>query len=238
MLQRIAAAVAPVDDAHLVEIGPGRGALTEHLRQLCPQFVAIELDSQLASGIRNRFPEVQLIEADVRDVDLGQWGPVVVCGNLPYYLTSPIVDQVLALGNLLRKAVFLVQQEVAWRLVARPASRDYGFLSVRTQVAAEVEILFRVGRAAFRPPPKVDSALVRLKPRQQPLVDDLPSFLAFASACFRQKRKTLRNNLLARFQDRVLATGKAHLRAEQLSLEELIGLWRSLAPQAELPATQ
>ncbi|MBL8234740.1 MAG: ribosomal RNA small subunit methyltransferase A [Bryobacterales bacterium] len=228
ILKRIASAVAPLDGAQLVEIGPGRGALTEHLLPYAPRLAAIELDSHLAEGLRTRFPTVQLIEGDALSVDLAQWGPVTICGNLPYYVTSPILDRVLALGPLLRSAVFLVQKEVADRLVARTGSRDYGYLTVRTQVSADVEMLFRVPPSAFRPPPKVESAVVRLTPRQQPVVDDVASFVAFAGACFRQKRKMLRNNLSSLYGDRILATGKAQLRAEQLTVGELVELWRAL----------
>lgn len=228
ILKRIASAVAPLDGAQLVEIGPGRGALTEHLLPYAPRLAAIELDSRLAEVLRTRFPTLQLVEGDALSVDLSQWGPVTICGNLPYYVTSPILDRVLALGPLLRSAVFLIQKEVADRLVARTGSRDYGYLTVRTQVSADVEMLFRVGPSAFRPPPKVESAVVRLTPRPQPLVDDVASFVAFAGACFRQKRKMLRNNLSGLYGDRILATGKAQLRAEQLTLEELAELWRAL----------
>jgi 16S rRNA (adenine1518-N6/adenine1519-N6)-dimethyltransferase len=227
-LKRIASAVLPLEDTQLVEIGPGRGALTEHLLPHAPRLAAIELDSHLASLLRSRYPDLQLIEADVMAVDLSQWGPVTICGNLPYYLTSPILDRVLSLGPLLRSAVFLIQKEVADRLVAGPCSRDYGYLSVRTQVAAQVDMLFRVGRSAFKPPPKVDSAVVRLTPRTVPLVDSIDSFVSFAGLCFRQKRKTLRNNLSGRYGDRIMATGQAQMRAEQLSLAQLIELWQAL----------
>jgi 16S rRNA (adenine1518-N6/adenine1519-N6)-dimethyltransferase len=228
ILKRIASAILPLEDTQLVEIGPGRGALTEHLLPHAPRLAAIELDSSLAAYLRNRYPDLQLIEADVMAVDLTQWGRVTVCGNLPYYLTSPILDRVLSLGPLLRGAVFLIQKEVADRLVAGPGARDYGYLSVRTQVAAQVELLFRVGRSAFKPPPKVDSAVVRLTPRRIPLVDSVDSFVSFAGLCFRHKRKTLRNNLSGRYGDRIMAAGQAQMRAEQLSLAELIELWLAL----------
>lgn len=228
VLKRIASAVTPPADSLLVEIGPGRGALTEHLLQSAPRLAAIELDPHLAAALRTRFPALQLIEADVMSVDLAQWGPVTVCGNLPYYLTSPILDRVLALGPLLHSAVFLIQKEVALRLIAQHGSRDYGFLTVRTQVAAQVELLFHVGRSAFKPPPKVESSVVRLTPRAEPLVDSISSFVHFAGLCFRQKRKMLRNNLSGQYADRIMATGKGQLRAEQLSLQELIELWKTL----------
>ena len=125
-------------------------------------------------------------------------GRAVIAGNLPYYITSPILDRVFALADRWERAVFLVQAEVAARLAAEPGSRDYGYLSVLTQVYARPRILFEVPRAAFRPPPKVDSAVVLLEPRDAQAdwgVADRDAFLRFASDCFRHKRKTLRNNL-------------------------------------------
>src|SRR5262249_18355354 len=123
-----------------------------------------------------------------------QWGPAVVAGNLPYYITSPILEKLFAMGDLWIRAVFLVQLEVAQRLAAEPGTRDFGYLSVQTQVFSKPSILFTVAASAFRPPPKVESAVVLLEPRKFE-VEDRAGFLKFASACFRHKRKTLRNNL-------------------------------------------
>jgi 16S rRNA (adenine1518-N6/adenine1519-N6)-dimethyltransferase len=160
--------------------------------------------------------------------DLAQWGPAVVVGNLPYYITSPIVEKVLALGPLLMRAIFLVQKEVALRLAAAPGSRDYGYLSVATQSTAKVEYLFKVPPGAFSPPPKVESAVVRLTPCE-PLVEDAAAFLTFASRCFRQKRKTLRNNLSAFYDKRSIEIQpEAGLRAEQVSIVQLADLHRRL----------
>ena len=170
-----------------------------------------------------------VIHADVLKTDLGQWGAVSIAGNLPYYITSPIVDRVLRLGPLLRNAVFLVQREVGERMAASPGSRDYGYLSVSCQVMAKVDYLMTVPPSAFRPPPKVDSAVVRLIPRPEPLIAATEDFLAFAAICFRQKRKTLRNNLsLAYGRELVDRLPEAGLRAEQLGVEQLAELYRRL----------
>ncbi len=215
----------------MVEIGPGRGALTAHLLPLAGRLIAIELDPALAAALPQA-PSLEVLNADVLATDLAQWGPVVVAGNLPYYIASPILDRVLALGPLLRRGVFLVQREVAERLTATPGSRDYGYLTVRTQLRARVELLFGVPPAAFQPPPKVDSAVVRLTPCDRAAelgLDDGKRFLKFAEQCFRQKRKTLRNNLAAAYgreaADRLPEGG---LRAEQLSLERLAEVYRAL----------
>lgn len=216
----------------VVEIGPGRGALTTHLLEHAERVIAIEIDPVLVQYLRAKFrdePRLEIVESDVLKADLSAWGPVAVAGNLPYYITSPIVEKVLGLRSLLQRAVFLVQKEVAERIATGPGSRDYGYLSVSTQFQAEAELLLTVPPGAFRPPPKVDSAVVRLTPRAALPVKNPDAFLRFAGLCFRQKRKTLRNNLLGAYDREVLdqlpQSGK---RAEQLSIPELIGLFESL----------
>lgn len=212
----------------VIEIGPGPGALTESLRPRCERLILIELDPALAEALRQRYvgdQGVTVIEADVLPTDLSTWGRAVVCGNLPYYITSPIVEKALALGNLLERAVFLVQKEVADRLASGPNSRDYGYLTAAAQVQCEVDRLFVVKPSAFRPPPKVDSAVVRLTPRGEPLDADLEGFRRFASICFRQKRKTLRNNLAPHVPREILEKlPESGLRAEQLSVADLAAL--------------
>ncbi len=140
ILEQIASAACPDPDKPVVEIGPGRGALTEYLLKLSSQVHAIELDQVLVHYLREKFRDhagFSVQHGDVLRTDLNQWGPVQVAGNLPYYITSPIIERVLALGPNLLRAVFLVQKEVADRVVAQPGSRDYGYLSVQVQVFAE-----------------------------------------------------------------------------------------------------
>jgi len=229
-LSRIASASVPEPGLTVVEIGPGRGALTQFLLPAAGRLIAIEVDPVLVHYLNEKFrgePNFELIHSDVMATDLGQWGPVSVAGNLPYYITSPIVEKVLALGPLLKNAVFLVQKEVAERIAAKPGTREYGYLSVLCQVAADVKYLVTVPPGAFRPPPKVDSAVVQLIPRPQPIVADIPEFLKFASVCFVQKRKTLRNNLLEKFPG-IESQPEAKLRAEQLPVEQMADLWSRL----------
>lgn len=229
ILERIAAAACPKTEPLVIEIGPGPGGLTRQLAGRSVRLVAIELDPALAEGIRSRFSEsgIQVVERDVLETDLSQWGQAVVCGNLPYYITSPILEKSLSLGEVLKRAVFLVQKEVAERITAEPGSRDYGYLSVSVQARAKAEKLFVVKAAAFRPPPKVDSAVVRLTPVQQPEGIDMPGFLRFAGLCFHMKRKTLRNNLSAAYPAGLIASmPEAGLRAEQLSVANLMDLYR------------
>ena len=120
--------------------------------------------SLLARYLAEKFAgdnRLQLVEADALRTDLSQWGPAAITGNLPYYVATPILEHVLQLGSSLRRAVFLLQKEVAERTAAAPGSRAYGYLSVATQLFADVELLFEVKPAAFHPPPKVDSAVIR-----------------------------------------------------------------------------
>ncbi len=222
ILARIAAAACPTPMVGtLLEIGPGRGALTAHLLPLCERLVAVEIDHDLIPSLHIRFPGLEVVEADVLHVNLQDFCASVVVGNLPYYITSPIIERVLEVEGV-SSAVFLVQREVAERIAAKHGKRDYGYLSAITQLIADVELLFTVPPGAFAPPPKVDSAVIRLTPkRDRPA--DFAAVKRFLGICFQHKRKTLRNNL------RLLYPGIEHrpeagLRAEQVPVGELVGL--------------
>ena len=163
ILERIAAAACPARQDLVVEIGPGRGALTEKLLKRAARVVAVEVDPRLAERLHLKFavqPRLEIVCADVLQTDLAQWGRATIAGNLPYYIASPILEKVLLLNP--PRAVFLIQKEVAERLVARPGDREYGYLTVRTALYARPRLLFEVKPAAFYPPPKVDSAVVLL----------------------------------------------------------------------------
>jgi 16S rRNA (adenine1518-N6/adenine1519-N6)-dimethyltransferase len=225
ILERIAEAACVENTETVIEIGPGRGALTSHLLARAARVIAIEIDPVLVHYLRAEFrdePRLTLIESDILKADLTEWGRVAITGNLPYYITSPILEKTLALSANLSQAVFLVQKEVAQRLSAQPGTRAYGFLSVQTQLLSDVELLFEVPADAFRPRPKVDSAVVRLTPKRDADAFDHARFIEFASRCFRYKRKTIRNNLAAYYDrsrlDAIPATKK---RAEQMSIAEL-----------------
>jgi 16S rRNA (adenine1518-N6/adenine1519-N6)-dimethyltransferase len=241
ILERIAAATGAGPESLVVEIGAAQGQLTAHLLRHAGRVVAIEIDARLADRLRERFsqePRLTIVQADVLALDLCRWGPAIVAGNLPYYITSPLVERILACHRILERAVLLVQKEVAERLNAAAGTREYGFLTVQTQLFASVEYLWTVPRSAFAPPPKVTSAVVRLTPRAAPGVPDPRRFLEFASFCFRHKRKTLRNNLIAMFgKEAVDRLPETRLRAEQLSLARLQELYAALASSAGSPQT-
>lgn len=221
ILERIARAACGDRVSLAVEIGPGRGALTEKLLEHADRVAAIELDPALAEHLRARFPQLTLLEANALEADWSQWGAGVLTGNLPYYIATPLISRWLRNPGPLSPAVFLIQKEVAERITAQPGTRDYGYFSVECQYLAHTEFLFTVPPGAFQPPPKVDSAVVRLTPKPAP--DDADAFLRFASLCFRQKRKTLRNNLRGLYD-----VPEANTRAEELSVEKLVAFYNQL----------
>ncbi len=232
ILEKIAHAACGQRTATAVEIGPGKGALTRRLLDHADHVIAIEVDPYLVHYLRQKFrgnDRLTIVDSDVLKTDLGQWGPVAIAGNLPYYITSPIISSVFS-TRAWTGAVFLVQQEVAERVTASPGSRNYGYLTVYVAMHSHPELLFPVTRAAFAPPPKVESAVVRLTPRDpvtQWGIDDVPAFLTFAGLAFQHKRKTLRNNLRASFPA-IDGLPEGSLRAEQLAVGELVALYRKL----------
>jgi len=216
----------------VVEIGPGQGALTEYLLASGATVHAIELDPMMVLRLGTRFPghpKLTVHQADVLDTDLAQWGPAALAGNLPYYITSPILDRIRRARGAIRESTLLIQKEVADRVLAKPRSRDYGYLTVVTQSWAEARHVVHVPPAAFRPPPKVDSSVIHLTARED-VPGDLDEFLQFAGHAFRQKRKTLRNNLQPHYPEAAWESlPERGLRAEQLSIEELRELWTKLS---------
>jgi len=241
----IADAVGDASSRTVIEIGPGHGAITAILAERCRRLIAIELDPSLAAELRFRFrsaPQVEIVEADVLEVDLAALIPpgesADVVGNLPYYITSPILMRLFAAGarGQLSRAIVMMQREVADRLSATPGHREYGLLSTTTQMNAQVEHLFTLPPAAFSPPPDVYSTVLRLQfaPRFAELGVDAAEFDAFLRTCFAQKRKTLANNLRSsgHSTEALRAAWPAEIppqaRAESLPLEPLAALHRAL----------
>ncbi len=201
MLGGIADALELTGSETVVEIGPGRGALTELLVPRAGRVVAVELDRMLAAKLRERYASdtrVTVVEADVLEVKLAELagGDFVLVGNVPYYITTPILFQALERPRPLR-AVYLVQREVAVRVVSPPGGKEYGALSVNVQAVARGELVMHVPPAAFVPPPKVDSAVLRVVPLAEPIVSEAEEvgFRAFVQQIFALRRKQMRRVL-------------------------------------------
>lgn len=230
-LRQIAEATCGDGAPRVIEIGPGKGALTRYLLERAAEVHAIEIDETLCAGLKRDFAGhdgFHLHCADVLETDLSQWGPAVIAGNLPYYITSPIITRFLYLDMGFPRAIFLMQQEVAERIQAGPGTRDYGFLSVQTQLLCSARIISRIPPGAFVPPPKVNSGVVQLD-RQRPMDEDAKRAIQFAARCFAHKRKTLRNNLKPYYSLQTINTmAESGLRAEQLSINQLVSLEKRL----------
>lgn len=196
-LDRIVDALDPGPGDTVVEIGPGRGALTDRLAGRCARLVAIEIDRDLARYLRDRYrerPSVEVVAGDALEVDWGALarGPYLLAGNLPYYITTPLLFRILASPRPAR-AVLLVQREVAVRLVAHPGTREFGALTVNVQATAAVSVIARVSGGSFNPRPAVDSAIVSVVPLERPLVapDEEEDFRRMVQALFGMRRKQL-----------------------------------------------
>ena len=238
------AAASVVGDAFCwIEIGAGHGEMTEHLAATGVPVYAIELDGALARRLQRlaqRFPNLTVIASDVLKVDFPEIAAgrrLRIYGNLPYYITSPILHRLFESAALIDEMHIVIQLEVAERLVAQPGSKDYGYLSVATQLYSRPELVLEIPREAFDPPPEVGSALVSLRfPGENAKLGGLDAerFLEFVKACFAQKRKTLVNNLRSKAKPEVVRAALEKLglnsdaRAEQLSLQMLADLGRSL----------
>jgi len=245
-VERIANALGDLSGRTVVEIGPGRGAITQTLAARAKHVVAVELDEMLAAFLQVDFPAEKLtvVRQDVLQFDLEATaarygGPLALAGNLPYYITSPILMKLARSHAALDVAVLMVQREVADRVTAQPGSRDYGVLSVTVQMYGPVQQLFMLPPSAFSPPPEVHSAVFRWRfaPRFEELGVEEKSFLAFIKQAFAQKRKTLNNNLRAagftseQIRQAMEEAGlPAQARAENLSLEDFARLSGILKP--------
>jgi 16S rRNA (adenine1518-N6/adenine1519-N6)-dimethyltransferase len=238
-VERLLEAIGPRPEDSFLEIGPGAGALTLPLAARVARVVAVELDGRLAASLRQRVPKkVSVVTADALEAPLAELVPpgARLAGNLPYYISSPLLRRILALREHLRDAHVMVQEEVARRIAAGPGSRDYGVLSIFFALWADVSVVLRLGPAAFDPPPRVDSAVLRIVFRSQPAasVGDPEHFERVVLKAFGQRRKTLENNLQDSYPNlkeylRLLDIA-GNRRAETLSVVEFARLAEALRP--------
>ncbi|MCE5231898.1 MAG: 16S rRNA (adenine(1518)-N(6)/adenine(1519)-N(6))-dimethyltransferase RsmA [Mizugakiibacter sp.] len=239
-IERIVAAIAPKPGDRVVEIGPGEGALTLPLLDAAGTLTAIELDTDLIPQLEARARDrgaLTIVHADVLTVDftaLAAGGKLRLAGNLPYYISSPILFHCLAHADAIADMHFMLQKEVVERMAAAPGSKTYGRLSVMLQLACRVEPLFRVPPGAFRPPPKVDSAVVRLvplPPAERPDADP-QRLAAIVKAAFGQRRKTLGNALKGVLDEAAIRAAGVdpRARAETLAPADFVRLAQTPAP--------
>ena len=247
--KRILATLPLAPNQTWIEIGPGHGEMTQLVVGENRRIIVIETDQRLAEGLKaardadpNQWPGLEIVTADVLATDIGELttAKIHIYGNLPYYITSPILPHLFRWAAQIASIHIVIQLEVAERIVAHPNVRDYGYLSVLCQFYAQPKIALRIPPGAFRPPPKVKSALVRMTlPGAQANLNikgeaNEKHFLEFVQTCFSQKRKTLRNNLLAISSDKKIheALAAAQLRpdarAEQLTLPQFAALYSQL----------
>jgi len=242
---RIARRIVAAADLHpgdaILEIGPGGGALTRHLVAAAGRATVVELDARVLEGLRAAYGEtVEIVHGDILKIDIsaladrqsvGRWR---VIGNLPYYITTPIVFYLLDHRARVQDALIMMQREVAARLVAPPGTKDYGILTVECGLHADIDVLFKVQPGAFVPPPSVVSSMVRVRMLQEPRfpVADEAHFRRLVRGTFGKRRKTLRNTLkifLGADPPATPAGIDLSRRPEELSLEEFVRLSNVLA---------
>jgi 16S rRNA (adenine1518-N6/adenine1519-N6)-dimethyltransferase len=235
VIDRIIRAIDPRPGERLVEIGPGLGAMTIPLRARCDALTVVELDRDLAARLRRR-GDLDVVESDVLKVDFAALadrlgGPIRVVGNLPYNISSPILFHLIDAAPRVVDQVFMLQKEVVDRMAAGPGGKDFGRLSVMLQWRYEVEHLFDVAPDAFDPPPKVDSAIVAMRPRPAEVAARVdPAVLGeLVAVAFSQRRKILRNTLGKWLEERGYAGAfDVQRRAEEVPVDEYLALARAV----------
>ena len=239
IIQRIVATLAPRPTDHLIEIGPGQGALTLPVLKQHRGLEAVELDRDLIPQLEQRCEgvgDLRIFNADVLTFDFANvkkdTRPLRIFGNLPYNISTPLIFHLLTFTSIVADMLFMLQKEVAERLAAEPGTEHYGRLSVMVQYQCQVELLFDVPPQAFHPPPQVQSSIVRLIPyKENPHVaKNVDLFSALVKQAFGQRRKTLRNSLKGMVDDAVWAktTIQSTLRPENLSVKDFVEISNQL----------
>jgi len=239
VIERILRAIDPRPGESLLEIGPGRGALSYPLLQRCKSLTAIELDRDLIPILEKNargLGQLEIINADILEFELASIAAgrkIRLLGNLPYNISTPLMFHLLESAHLIKDMHFMVQKEVAQRIVAGSGDPSYGRLSVMLQFHCRCQYLFEVAPSCFNPPPRVDSAVIRLIPRQQPKqeIDDYAQFSELVQQAFGQRRKTISNSLKSILdRETISACGiDPGLRAENLEIADFAKLSRALS---------
>jgi 16S rRNA (adenine1518-N6/adenine1519-N6)-dimethyltransferase len=239
IIDAIVSAIAPQAGQAVIEIGPGLAALTQPLVERLGQLTVIELDRDLAKRLRDH-PQLTVVESDVLKVDFaqlaqvmcGDGGKVRVVGNLPYNISTPILFHLLAFVDSIADQHFMLQKEVIDRMVARPATSDYSRLSVMLQWRYAMENVLFVPPESFDPPPRVDSAVVRMVPLDVPPPLDVPLLSQLVQVAFSMRRKLLRHSLGRWLEENRIHTGfDLQRRAEEVPVEAYVALAQQVAAQ-------
>jgi 16S rRNA (adenine1518-N6/adenine1519-N6)-dimethyltransferase len=233
ILNKIIKEIDPAPEDHIVEIGPGRGALTAKLCQKIKSLTAVEIDTRVIDDLQKKYPGLKLIVDDFINLNLQNFqinkdDKLRIVGNIPYNLTSPILFHLIKYADIIQDTVLMVQHEVAKRMTALKGTKDYGILSVILRLFSDTEYCFKISPNVFFPRPKVDSALVHIRFKDKIIVqDEIQSFIDIVKASFGNRRKTLKNSLSnSIFKELNFADSgiDLSLRAEQLEVEDFIRL--------------
>lgn len=231
IIKKIVNEINPQQDDTILEIGPGRGALTELIYGKTENFIAVEIDTRVIENLQSKFPGMQLIQNDFLKVDLKTIcdlnnEKLRIIGNIPYNLTSPIIFKAIRNAELVEDAVLMVQNEVAKRMTATKGTKDYGILTILLNYFTDTQVCFKVSPNAFYPKPKVTSAVVHLRLKELNISEEKKEkFISIVKACFGNRRKTLKNSLSnsifkeLNFSDSGI---DLTLRAEQLDVKDFL----------------
>jgi 16S rRNA (adenine1518-N6/adenine1519-N6)-dimethyltransferase len=243
IIKKIVKEIDPKPDDTIVEIGPGRGALTEHIYGKTKEFIAVEIDRRVIDDLSSRFPDLKLIQSDFLKIDLNllhssEKKRIRIIGNIPYKITSPIIFKAINNSELIEDIVFTVQEEVAKRMIAKKGTKDYGILAVLLKYFSETKLCFKVSPNAFFPKPKVTSAVVHiiLKGLNGEKIAH-QTFIKIVKASFGNRRKTLKNSLSNSIFREINFSGAdidLSLRAEQFDVNDFIKLTEFARDQLNL----
>ncbi len=220
------------DGDFVIEIGPGKGILTEFILKRTKNLIAIEIDQKLIIELRKKFPEIRIMEGDFLKIDLEQIlnKNFKIVSNLPYKISSPTLLKIFEYRKTFEEAVIVIQKELAERIISKENSKKYSPLSILMQIFFDIKIAFHLSPGSFNPPPQVDSSALVIKKRAVPLINikEPENFKSFLDRIFNQRRKKLKNNLLEKELVRLKESKLIEKRAEQLSINELFELYRRI----------